>query len=108
MKRLMRVWLVIALLAAALPAGAQLEPPTTTAPQIGMPAQSFGFFQCFCTTTTGGPVPSQFGFAPQAARQWNGSVYASTDRDAASKAQRVCSAERRGSLFDCLNCRCNR
>jgi hypothetical protein len=53
-------------------------------------------------------VPSQFTFAPQAARQWNGSVYASTDRDAASKAQRVCSAERRGSLFDCLNCRCNR
>lgn len=74
----------------------------------GLPAQNFSFFKCFCTTSPGAPLPSSLTFVPQVTRDWTGSVYAVSLREAANKAQFTCSAERRGSLFDCTNCRCDR
>ena len=103
----MRVGLALALvLLAAAAASAQLVPQDQTV--IGLPSQSFVFFKCFCNTAPGAPLPSQLTFAPPPVRQWNGNVYATSPRDAVSKAQFACTAERRGSLFDCVNCRCDR
>jgi hypothetical protein len=100
-----RLAFVLVITAARL-AGAQALPTQQT--QVGLPAQAFAYYRCSCNTSPGGPLASQFTFAPPAARQWNGSVYASTDRDAVVKAQNACTAERRGSLFDCISCRCSR
>lgn len=107
----MRVRLVLALiLATAVPATAQianqLERQTQT--QVGMPAQSFAFFRCTCNTTVGAPLQNQLSFAAPPVRLWNGNVYATTDRDAIYRAQTACTSERRGSLFDCVNCRCSK
>lgn len=101
---------LLLLLATASAAPAQLIPqqPAPGQTVIGLPAQNFSFFKCFCATTVGGPLPSQLTFAPPPARQWNGSVYATSAQDAVFRAQNVCTAERRGSLFDCVNCRCDR
>lgn len=76
--------------------------------QAGAQPQTFSFYRCQCTTTAGGPLPSQLSFAPAAPRQWLGSVYAVTDVEAAAKARNACSSERRGNLFDCVACRCSR
>lgn len=76
--------------------------------QAGAQPQTFAFFRCQCTTTVGAPLPNQLSFAPPPARQWLGSVYAISDLEAASKARTACSSERRGSLFDCVACRCSR
>ncbi len=107
----MRAVLLFALvLATAAPAAAQianqLERQGQT--QVGMPAQNFAFFRCTCNTAVGAPLPNQLSFAPPPTRLWNGNVYATTDRDAIYRAQTACTSERRGSLFDCINCRCSK
>jgi len=106
----MRRRIALALLLVASPAAAQLIPPNQGSGQtaVGLPAKSFAFFRCFCNTSPGAPLPSQLTFVPQPVRQWNGNVYATSSSEATSKAQTVCSTERRGSLFDCINCRCDR
>jgi len=78
-------------------------PPTLIAPS---PA-AFAFFNCSCRTSAGAPLPSQLTFAPPPATLWTGSVYSTSANDAVFKAQSACSTERHGSLFDCLNCRCD-
>jgi hypothetical protein len=78
-----------------------------------LPAQSFSYYRCSCQTTAteqgrgGLPVPGgQSGFST--VRTWTGTVYATTDRDAAGKAERACAAESRGSSAGCRFCRCQR
>jgi hypothetical protein len=106
----LRIALVL-VLAAATPAAAQSIADQLNRPQpaaAGLPAQNLSFFRCFCTASPGAPLANQLTFAPPVAREWNGSVYATSARDASFKAQHSCTAERRGSLFDCINCRCDR
>lgn len=100
--------LLVAWLALASPASAQLIPPQEPGQANALPAQNFAFFKCICLTTVGGPLPSQPSFVPPPARQWNGNVYATSAQDATFRAQNVCTAERHGSLFDCVSCRCDR
>jgi hypothetical protein len=106
----------IALIGAARGAGAQPTPrfqlpvPLAQPTPIPVPTfatQAFGFYQCSCTPSSVG-VPSQQQLVVTAPIAWTGTVYASTDQDAAMKAQRACSSETRGSPFSCLQCSCQR
>ena len=108
----MRLWLTFALVMAAVSsAGAQTiseqlgqQGPAT----VGLPAQNFAFFKCFCVASAGAPLANPLSFAAPAPRQWNGSVYATSTRDAAYKARNACTSERHSGLFDCVDCRCDR
>lgn len=94
----MRAWVpMVMLLASAATAAAQEAPP-----------QTLGFYRCSCAPSSVGvsATPSLFGGQP--VMPWTGTVYARTDRDAATKAQNACTAASRGSLFNCLSCRCER
>ena len=107
----MRRWLSFGLVLALVSAvGAQTisdQLGQVPAP-AGLPAQNFVFFKCFCTTSPGAPLPNPLSFSAPPPRQWNGSVYATSSRDAAYKARNACTSERHTGLWDCIDCRCDR
>ena len=81
---------------------------TVSAQQASTGSQTFGFYQCSCTPSSVGVPSTSSPFTVQTTQPWSGSVYASSDRDATSKAQSRCASETRGSLFSCLACSCSR
>ncbi len=83
--------------------------------QLGAPTPSFALFRCSCQASPAEAQPAGRArggvfalFGRPTVEPWSGTVYATSEDAAVLKAQSACSAERRGSLFSCLACRCSR